>query len=199
MTGRKVNSQCNLVPIRRSSSGCQSVARVNLQRAGMRNCSLRQGDMYQLRASNGAFVGAALARAAHSDDAPAEDRSRDLEALEDHRRQLARWAEHCPENFQDRHALVSAEQARVEERVLDAQRLYDQAIRSARENGFIQDEALAHELRVTIAGVSSASSRPCFSPRCDATAMVDLWPHQRQVVDEVATAWPEGRLGADLS
>jgi superfamily II DNA or RNA helicase len=32
---------------------------------------------------------------------------------------------------------------------------------------------------------------------CDATAMVDLWPHQRRVVEEVAGAWPEGRLLCD--
>jgi len=32
---------------------------------------------------------------------------------------------------------------------------------------------------------------------CDATALVDLWPHQRRVVEEVAEAWPEGRLLCD--
>ena len=32
---------------------------------------------------------------------------------------------------------------------------------------------------------------------CDATGMVDLWPHQRQVVEGVAAAWPNGRLLCD--
>jgi len=32
---------------------------------------------------------------------------------------------------------------------------------------------------------------------CDATAMVDLWPHQRRVVEETAGAWPHGRLLCD--
>ncbi len=32
---------------------------------------------------------------------------------------------------------------------------------------------------------------------CDATALVDLWPHQREVVRETATAWPDGRLLCD--
>jgi superfamily II DNA or RNA helicase len=32
---------------------------------------------------------------------------------------------------------------------------------------------------------------------CDATAMVDLWPHQRHVVEEAAEAWPDGRLLCD--
>jgi superfamily II DNA or RNA helicase len=32
---------------------------------------------------------------------------------------------------------------------------------------------------------------------CDATAMVDQWPHQRHVVDETSHAWPDGRLLCD--
>lgn len=32
---------------------------------------------------------------------------------------------------------------------------------------------------------------------CDATAPVDLWPHQRAVVQETAQAWPDGRLLCD--
>lgn len=38
---------------------------------------------------------------------------------------------------------------------------------------------------------------PNGSAACDATAMVDLWPHQRRVVEETAEAWPEGRLLCD--
>ena len=52
----------------------------------------------------------------------------------------------CPENFENRAALVGAEIARIEGRDLDAMRLYEQAIRSARENGFIHNEAIAYEL-----------------------------------------------------
>jgi PAS domain S-box-containing protein len=54
--------------------------------------------------------------------------------------------ENCPENFRNRAALVSAEIARIEGRELDAERLYEQAIRSARENGFAQNEGIANEL-----------------------------------------------------
>ena len=50
------------------------------------------------------------------------------------------------ENFENRAALVGAEIARLEGRELDAERLYEQAIRSARGNGFIHNEALAYEL-----------------------------------------------------
>jgi PAS domain S-box-containing protein len=41
---------------------------------------------------------------------------------------------------------VAAEIARIENRELDAERLYEAAIQSARENGFVQNEALANEL-----------------------------------------------------
>src|SRR5438105_6961091 len=56
------------------------------------------------------------------------------------------WAEHCPENFANRAALVGAEMARLEGRELDAEQLYEQAIRSARANGFVHNEAIANEL-----------------------------------------------------
>src|SRR5207302_7666565 len=51
-----------------------------------------------------------------------------------------------PPTFADKHALVSAEIARLEGRAFDAMQLYEQAIQSAHENGFVQNEALAHEV-----------------------------------------------------
>ena len=69
-----------------------------------------------------------------------------LDAVAAHHRQLQVWAENCPENFENRAALVGAEIARIEGRELDAERLYEQAIRSARANGFVHNEALANEL-----------------------------------------------------
>jgi PAS domain S-box-containing protein len=69
-----------------------------------------------------------------------------VKALAKHHKQLALWAENCPENFENRVALVSAEIARIEGRELDAERLYERSIRSAHANGFIHNEALANEL-----------------------------------------------------
>jgi PAS domain S-box-containing protein len=78
------------------------------------------------------------------DDAPGQ-RKAHREALTAHHQQLRIWAEHCPENFENRAALVAAELARLERRHLDAERLYEQAIRSARASGFVHNEALACE------------------------------------------------------
>jgi PAS domain S-box-containing protein len=88
----------------------------------------------------------ALARAAQCGVTSAGERARHLETLAAHHKQLEVWAENCPENFANRASLVAAEIARLEGRELDAERLYEQAIRSARANGFIHNEALANEL-----------------------------------------------------
>ncbi|MGA7777560.1 MAG: AAA family ATPase [Paraburkholderia sp.] len=88
----------------------------------------------------------ALARAAAFDSATEASRQEHLEALADLHRQLAIWAEHCPENFENRAALVGAEIARIEGRFIDAEHLYEKAIRSAHTNVFVHNEAVANEV-----------------------------------------------------
>ncbi|MBV9727584.1 MAG: PAS domain S-box protein, partial [Gammaproteobacteria bacterium] len=87
----------------------------------------------------------ALTRAALCDSAAAGERAQHLEALAAHHRQMEIWQQHCPENFENRAALVSAELARIEGRALDAMRFYETAIQSSRTNGFVNNEALAYE------------------------------------------------------
>jgi PAS domain S-box-containing protein len=89
---------------------------------------------------------AALARGALCDATSAAERAQYLEALAVDYRLLQGWADNCPENFANRAALVAAEIARLEGRELDSERLYEEAIRSARVNGFVHNEALAYEL-----------------------------------------------------
>jgi PAS domain S-box-containing protein len=74
------------------------------------------------------------------------ERQPKLDAIAAHHQQLQLWAANCPDNFENRAALVAAEIARLEGRDTDAMRLYEQAIRSARANGFVHQEALANEL-----------------------------------------------------
>ena len=91
------------------------------------------------------FYGA-LSHAASWDSASHDQRQQHCEALAAHHRQLEVWAKHCPENFENRAALVGAEIARIEGRDLDAMQLHEQAIRSAHANGFIHNEAVAYEV-----------------------------------------------------
>ena len=91
------------------------------------------------------FYGA-LARALCCDSAAPAERPAHLAALATHQQQLDIWARNCPETFENRAALVAAEIARLENRALDAESLYEKAIRSARVNEFIHTEAIAFEL-----------------------------------------------------
>jgi len=91
------------------------------------------------------FYYTALTLAALYDDAPADHQA-------EWRELLLRIENNCangPISIADlrrQAALVSAEIARLEGRDLEAMRLYEHAIQMARENGFVQYEALAHEL-----------------------------------------------------
>lgn len=91
------------------------------------------------------FYGA-LSHAACCDSASPDRRQQHFQMLADQHRQLAVWAENCPENFENRAALVGAEMARIEGCTLNAEQLYEQAIRSSHANGFVHNEALASEL-----------------------------------------------------
>jgi PAS domain S-box-containing protein len=88
----------------------------------------------------------ALAHAALCDSASAEARAWHLGTVATHLQQLATWKENCPENFGSCAALVGAEMARIEGRELHAERLYEEAIHLAGEHGFVQNEAIAHEV-----------------------------------------------------
>jgi PAS domain S-box-containing protein len=90
------------------------------------------------------FYGA-LSQAASWDSAPPDGQPAHVDALAVHLRQLETWAEYCPENFENRAALVKAEMERIGGHDLDAMRSYERAIRSAHANGFVQNEAIAYE------------------------------------------------------
>ncbi|NEO85808.1 MAG: AAA family ATPase [Spirulina sp. SIO3F2] len=67
----------------------------------------------------------------------------ELDALQ---KVLHTWSQNCPYNFLHKYQLVSAEISRVHGDRLKAMELYNQAIVGAKENEYIQDEALANEL-----------------------------------------------------
>ncbi|MBN3899231.1 MAG: AAA family ATPase [Nostoc sp. NOS(2021)] len=64
----------------------------------------------------------------------------------DNQKKLKQWANHAPTNHLHRFYLVEAEQYRVLGQMYEAMDYYDRAIASAKENGYIQEEALANEL-----------------------------------------------------
>jgi PAS domain S-box-containing protein len=132
------------------------------------------------------------------------------ELLATHEEQLREWAENYPPTFADKHALVLAEIARLEGRDSDAMHLYERAIESAREHGFAQNEALAHEVAArfylgrgfeTIAYAYLRNARNCYE-RWGALGKVKqldtLHPHLRQEGAPAFSAATIGTLARDL-
>jgi PAS domain S-box-containing protein len=59
---------------------------------------------------------------------------------------MKQWAHYAPMNCLHRYHLVQAEIARVMGQLLEAEEFYEQAILGAKENDYLQEEALAYEL-----------------------------------------------------
>ena len=69
-----------------------------------------------------------------------------LEKVETNQNKMQYWANHAPMNGQHKYDLVAAEHHRVLGERLEAIELYDRAIAGAKENEYLQEEAVANEL-----------------------------------------------------
>jgi PAS domain S-box-containing protein len=93
------------------------------------------------------------------------------ERLREHQQQLRAWAVNCPGTFESAANLVEAEMARCEGALLTAERLYEDSIRMAHQQGFIQTEGIANECAArfyaargfdTIARAYLRNARHCY-------------------------------------
>jgi PAS domain S-box-containing protein len=155
------------------------------------------------------FYYTGLAVAALYENASAGEQQEWRDLLTAHREQLREWAENYPPTFADKYLLVSAEMARLDGRSFDAMQLYEQAIQSAREHGFVQNEGVAHEVAArfylagdfeSIAQMYLRNARNCYD-RWGAHGKVkqldELYPrlHEERVSASSATiAQPVGNL-----
>jgi PAS domain S-box-containing protein len=157
--------------------------------------------------AHAASCDSAFAKASEDKSAFPDQQRQHLEALAAHDRQLRIWAENCPENFENRVALVGAEIERVQGQPLEAEHLYEQAIQSACENGFVHHEALANELAARfyatrgfqkIAHTYWRDARYCYS-RWGALGKVrqldELYPELRE---EEAVPGPASTIGTPV-
>jgi len=87
----------------------------------------------------------ALAHAGACDSLTGEARAACVMTIETHRERLIRWRDDCPANFSSCVELVSAELARIDGRVTDAELAFEHAARFARESGLVHYEAIARE------------------------------------------------------
>ncbi|MBD1851431.1 PAS domain S-box protein [Cyanobacteria bacterium FACHB-502] len=113
-------------------------------------------------------------------DASNSEKSAWLNCVNTNQEKMQKWAEHAPMNYLHKFYLVEAEKARVLRQFLEAEEFYEQAIQGARENEYIQEEALAYELaakhylargREKIAQIYMKEAHYCYE-RWGATAKV---------------------------
>ena len=82
----------------------------------------------------------------------AKDKKRYLRVLKKNQRQMKKWADSCAANFLHKYLLIEAEISRVLGKKREAEIMYDKAIQSAGENGYIQNQAIACELAARFYG-----------------------------------------------
>ncbi|OJH34374.1 trifunctional serine/threonine-protein kinase/ATP-binding protein/sensor histidine kinase [Cystobacter ferrugineus] len=184
---RTSGSQCNYWVIKMQSRfmcGAYGEAReaadqaAGLSWASPGNLNSREGHFYR-----------ALTLAACFAEASPEQQREWLVAIEHHHQQLAEWAENCPENFRALERLVFAERARLVGRAEEATRAYEQAIRSARENGATQYVGLASELAANFWRTREAPLVAHAFAR-EARAAYQRWG-ARAKVEHLESLWPE--------
>ncbi|MEH2237341.1 trifunctional serine/threonine-protein kinase/ATP-binding protein/sensor histidine kinase [Nostoc sp.] len=79
-------------------------------------------------------------------NATLEKKKQYWEIIQEHQQTQKIWANNCPKNFLHRYLLLSAEMARISGNYMDAIESYDRAIAKAKENEYVNEEALANEL-----------------------------------------------------
>jgi PAS domain S-box-containing protein len=79
-------------------------------------------------------------------DASNSEKAAWLSCVNTNQEKIQKWANHAPMNYLHKFHLVEAEKARVLGQFFEAEEFYEQAIQGARDNEYIQEEALAYEL-----------------------------------------------------
>lgn len=87
-----------------------------------------------------------LARIAVFPDRSPAEQQQILQTIDTHQAKMNHWANHAPMNYSHQFHLVEAERYRILGQFAAAADAYDRAIELARENDYLQHEALANEL-----------------------------------------------------
>ncbi|PZO43418.1 MAG: hypothetical protein DCF19_05605 [Pseudanabaena frigida] len=112
-----------------------------------------------------------LTRLASYGDLAIADREQTTIEINTNQEKIRLWADRAPMNYLHKWHLIEAERYRVLGQILEAMEAYDLAIAGAKQNGYIQEEALANELaakfylaqnRVAIAKVYMQEARYCY-------------------------------------
>ncbi|OYD96953.1 serine/threonine protein kinase [Nostoc sp. 'Peltigera membranacea cyanobiont' 210A] len=88
----------------------------------------------------------ALTRLATYPESSAQAQGEILKKIAVSQEKIKQWAHYAPMNHLHKYYLVQAETARVLGQLLEAEEFYEQAILGAKDNEYLQEEALAYEL-----------------------------------------------------
>ena len=97
-----------------------------------------------ISAEHNFYYSLSLLKLCNSDDS--NQKSEYLQQVTTNQQKMKLWADHAPMNLQHKYDLVEAEKAKVLGQYWEASELYEQAIKGARENEYLHEEAIAYEL-----------------------------------------------------
>ncbi|MEW6499146.1 MAG: serine/threonine protein kinase, partial [Cyanobacteriota bacterium] len=92
------------------------------------------------------YLYTSLVKLATYSESSAQTQIESLDEITENLKKMEQWAHYAPMNYLHKYHLLQAEKARVLGQLLEAEEFYEQAIQGARDNKYIQEEALAYEL-----------------------------------------------------
>jgi predicted ATPase/signal transduction histidine kinase/tRNA A-37 threonylcarbamoyl transferase component Bud32 len=122
-----------------------------------------------------------------------------LDKVTNNQEKMQQLAIHAPMNFQHKYDLIEAEKSRVLGNMLEAEEFYERAIQGARDNKYIQEEALAYELAAKFY-LTRGRQQIASSYMKEAHYCYDRWGAKAKVKD-LENRYPEllGRVRASIS
>ena len=105
-----------------------------------------------------------------------------LDAINNNLAQLQNWANFCPENYLHKCQLIEAEKFRIQGDFLQALKFYDLSIENAKENGYIQNAALANEL-AAIMLLDNGYSKLAFPYFLETFNLYESWGAKEKVTN----------------
>ena len=107
-----------------------------------------EGVPSQIKVPEAYFYSCLTVAAMYNDETDPGKQSRMLEYFHKYSADIKLWAEHCPENFLHKSLLIQAEESRFQKHDMrETLSLYDAAIASANEFGYVNNVALGYELK----------------------------------------------------
>lgn len=124
----------------------------------------------------------ALSLFARYPHAPRKEQKKYIRTIKKIQKKINKWAFHAPMNYEHKSLLLKAEMKALSCTVDETVLLYDRAIDVAKQNGFVQDEAIANECATRFL-VSRALGKSAIPYIKEAYYLYELWGAKLKVRD----------------